>query len=108
MTVQKLKEIAARYDFIVAETEDEKRKLEHEGYSVMSFDENEIFALFALSKKRSTYCREIVKELIEKILDAFKGVDYFDFLFDGIQAIADDEYGVRVIKTGPDEFKFEE
>lgn len=49
---------------------------------------------------------ETEKAVVKSILDVFRGVDYYDVLFDGIQAIAEDEYGIRVTKDG-DEIIFE-
>lgn len=46
--------------------------------------------------------KDTAKELFKKILDSFKGVEYFDCLFEGLQAIGDDDFGVRIMKNSND------
>lgn len=43
--------------------------------------------------------KETAKEIFAQVLEDYKGVDYYDFLFDGIQSLADD-YGIKVIRNG--------
>lgn len=43
---------------------------------------------------------DTAKEIFKNILDAFRGVDYYEFLFEGIQAIADDDYGITIMQDG--------
>lgn len=42
MNIEKLKEIAARYDFVIALSEEEKQMLERNGYELVNFDFEEL------------------------------------------------------------------
>lgn len=43
--------------------------------------------------------KKAAKELFKEILDVYKGVDYYSFLFDGLQALADEQYGIRIMQS---------
>ena len=43
--------------------------------------------------------KDTAKEIFQTILDDYRGVDYYSFLFEGLQAIADDEYGIRIMPS---------
>lgn len=42
---------------------------------------------------------DTAKKIFKTILDDYQGVDYYSFLFDGLQAIADDMYGIRIMQS---------
>lgn len=43
--------------------------------------------------------KDTAKEIFQTILDDYRDVDYYSFLFEGLQAIADDEYGIRIMPS---------
>lgn len=44
--------------------------------------------------------KDTAKDIFKTILNDFRDVEYYEFLFAGLQAIADDFYGIRIMKNG--------
>lgn len=62
MTIDELKEIAARYDFVVAETEDERRNYENLGYRKVDFSLSEIIQGAFVSYNQDIDCYGILSK----------------------------------------------
>ena len=53
-----------------------------------------------LKEEKAQVRKVTAKEIFKTILDVFKDVEYFDPLLDGIQNIAEEDYGIRIMQYG--------
>ncbi|MCI8459444.1 MAG: hypothetical protein HFE46_07255 [Clostridia bacterium] len=56
MTIEELKELAARYNFVIAESEEEKEELESLGYHQVDFDLPEVMPELYISYSQEVDC----------------------------------------------------